>query len=282
MEGKEYNEEDEEKKNSDSSKKENVDDSESDDFGLPEVENADDAYSDSDSGSDDSYGYSSDESYDSNKDEYSYSSDSDYESDYSSDQDDSGYYSDQDPGEYASKDPGPEEQRNYYIHGLDDDDRGGGSSAGWIIGIIIFVIVAAGFVWWFFLREPEKPVVQTPKPQPKPKVEQPVDTMPKVEETPMIEDEKPASGTVPGQVTQLTQPTGRYYVIIASFIDDDLAMDYGDKLAKSGVGSMILNPKTDRGFYRLALADFVGLKDAALEAERLKSTYGEGVWVIKY
>jgi len=271
MEGKEYNEDDEKKKNSDSSENnESFDDSESDDFGLPEVENADDAYSDD----------SSEESYGSSQDDYSYSSDSDYESDYSSESDDSGHYSDQDSSDYDSSQDEAEQQRNYYIHGLDDDDRGGGSSAGWIIGIIIFVIIAAFAVWWFFLREPEKPVVVTPKPKPKAQVEQVVkDTIPK--EEPIIKDE-PVSKTVPGQVVQLSQPTGRYYVIIASFIDDDLAMDYGNKLAKQGVGSTILNPKTNKGFFRLAVADFVNLKDAALEAERLKSTYGQDVWVIKY
>jgi hypothetical protein len=70
--------------------------------------------------------------------------------------------------------------------------------------------------------------------------------------------------------------------VVASFVDDDLAMDYGKKLSKKGVGSTILAPRGDAKFYRFAVADFASLNDAALEAERMKSEYGEGVWVMRY
>ncbi len=273
MEGKEYRDEEEENKYSDSSdNNDSLDDQgASDDFGLPEVEDADSSFSG------DTTEDTFEDSYESGSDDYSYSSDSDY----NSGEDQPDYYAsdqDQDYDEYNQDEPAEatNDQKDYYIHGLDDEDKGGGS-AGWIIGIIIFIILLAVGYWWFFMREtPEPP---KPKPKPKPKVEV-VDTIPKVEE-PIIKDE-PVSNTIPGQVIQLSSPTGRYYVIVASFVDDDLALDYGNKLATTGVGSTILSPKTEKGFYRLALADFESLNEATLEAERLKSTYGSDVWVIRY
>lgn len=264
MEGKELHEDDDDKRKKDSSENnDSFEDNDSDDFGLPEIEDADSSYSDSDKEED---------SYDS--DDYSYSSSAD---DDTSDYEDQNYYaSDEEENEDYTNLEGSE-QKEYYVHGLNEEEKSG-SKAGIVILIILLVLAAAAAIYWFLIRTPE-PVIVEPKPQPK--VIQ-KDTIPEKEPEPIIQDKPEPSTTVPGEVTQLSQPTGRYYVIVASFIDDDLAMDYGKKLSKQGVGSTILTPKTEKGFYRLALADFASLKDATLKSEQLKSTYGSDVWVIKY
>lgn len=258
MEGKEHYEDDDDKRKSDSSDDSDYfEDKDSDEFGLPEMEDADHSYK-----------KESDDTFTSD-----YSSDSDYTTSSDTEVDESEYtYREED--EYEDT---PAEVKNYNVHGLDDDERSG-PGAGLIVFLIIILIGAIGFgVWYFMFRTPEPP---PPSP-----VTQPVEVAPDTvydepEPEPIIKDDP--SSVVAGTVTQLNSPTGRYYVVIASFVDDDLAMDYGNKLAKQGTGTTLLSPKKEKGFYRLAIADFQSLKDAALSAEEAKSTFGNDVWVIRY
>ncbi len=84
-----------------------------------------------------------------------------------------------------------------------------------------------------------------------------------------------------GEINIITEPTGRYYVVISSFVDEDLAMDYGKDLSELGIGSMILRPGQGK-FNRLALSDFGSWNEAQLEADNLKSEYSDALWVLKY
>lgn len=89
---------------------------------------------------------------------------------------------------------------------------------------------------------------------------------------------KPASGTI----DTLTGRTGRYYVVVASNIDDDLLMDYAKKLSASGVSSTLIPPHGRVKFYRLAIAEGGTFATAQSTADGLKSDYGDGLWVTKY
>jgi hypothetical protein len=88
------------------------------------------------------------------------------------------------------------------------------------------------------------------------------------------------SGT--GDVQLISERTNRYYVVISSSIDGDLANDYALKLAKNGVDSKILAPRGNVKFYRLSIADYEDLPQASVRADQLRAEYGEGVWVIRY
>ena len=85
-----------------------------------------------------------------------------------------------------------------------------------------------------------------------------------------------------GELVDITSPTGQYYVIIASAIDDDLLRDYAKKLVKEGYGCAILAPIGKTKFSRLAIAEFPSLNDASVRSEELKSEFGDKVWVKKY
>ncbi|MDN5203070.1 SPOR domain-containing protein [Fulvivirgaceae bacterium BMA10] len=89
-----------------------------------------------------------------------------------------------------------------------------------------------------------------------------------------------ASGV--GQITELTGRTGRTYVIVGSFLDVDLAKDYGNKLAKEGLNTTIIPPYNKRKFYRLAIADYGSISEAVSELDGLRATYGNQIWVLKY
>jgi len=85
-----------------------------------------------------------------------------------------------------------------------------------------------------------------------------------------------------GTITEISERTGRYYVVIGSFIDDDLAKDYGNKLAVEGLNTSLISPFGTVKFYRLALASHESFAEAQGNADELKATYGEALWVLKF
>lgn len=255
MEGKElYNEDDNNEEN-----KKITNEPDSEDFGLPEIDDD----SSKKEGVEDSTG-SSYPSYESSEEE---TPEPTYEDQFLQDVNESDSTSD------SSTEGGYQPSYTY-------DDEGGGNSALWIILVVVLLITAAVLVYWFVFRSEPEPIVEE-----KPAViEQPVvipeDTMPAEIIDEPVEDftNEPEAG----DIIELTEPTGNYYVVIASFIDDDLAMDYGKKLADEGQGSYILSPKGQKKFYRLAVAELSDINTATLRAEQLKSDYGDEVWVMKY
>lgn len=101
----------------------------------------------------------------------------------------------------------------------------------------------------------------------------------KRDEAAAAEVAKPAAGTV----ETLSSRTGRYYVVVASAVDDDLIMDYANKLSAKGTGSKIIPPFGKWKFYRLTIGgDFDTYALAQTSADSVKPEFGEGAWVIKY
>ncbi len=283
MEGNEPNKYEDDELNPDSGKKE---ESDSDSFGLPDFEAAaSESYEDSKKKEGDSYSF--DESYSSDSwgdekkdDDIAHQPDPAEEIDYGYNQ----------PAEELNvgisegyEDSGIKEEpykSTYY----EEDYKRTRSPIGWIL-LFIFVLIAVivAIFWW--LNRDEEPVVV--------KRQEPVITQPQIIETPPVEENKEDAAAneaknlaykpgSEGQVIEISEATNRYYVIVASAIDDDLLMDYAKKLAKQGKKPVILAPRGKTKFYRLAIADFQSLNDAALRAEELKADFGQDVWVKRY
>lgn len=90
---------------------------------------------------------------------------------------------------------------------------------------------------------------------------------------------KPAEGAIEA----LSGRTGRYYVVVASAIDDDLIMDYAKKLSAKGVSCKIIPPFGKTKFSRLAIDYKETYADAQSTADSMKGgDYGSDVWVVKY
>jgi hypothetical protein len=90
---------------------------------------------------------------------------------------------------------------------------------------------------------------------------------------------KPAIGVI----ESLAERTGKYYVVIASAIDDDLIMDYAQKLSKKGVSSKIIPPFRKTKFSRLAVDSKDTYAEAQAQADAMKGgDYGNEIWVVKY
>ena len=97
-------------------------------------------------------------------------------------------------------------------------------------------------------------------------------------------NEEAAASSIPeiGTITVLSSKTGRSYVVVGSFFDRDQAMDYGNKIAKKGVNSFVLEPVGKVKFYRLSVADFDTYSEASNNVGSFQGEYGDQIWVLKY
>ncbi|MDH5382415.1 MAG: SPOR domain-containing protein, partial [Cyclobacteriaceae bacterium] len=84
-----------------------------------------------------------------------------------------------------------------------------------------------------------------------------------------------------GSIDKIMARTGRYFVVVASDIDEDLAMDFAKSLSKNGVSSKILVAPERGKFHRVTIADFDTASDAQEHANSIKGTY-ESAWIVKY
>jgi hypothetical protein len=85
-----------------------------------------------------------------------------------------------------------------------------------------------------------------------------------------------------GTITSINTPQGCYYVVVGSFIDDDLASDYAYRLAQHGIGVMLIAPPQGQYFFRIAIEQESTFRNAYEKAEVLKDVYGTDIWVMKY
>lgn len=99
----------------------------------------------------------------------------------------------------------------------------------------------------------------------------------KLDEIAALEAKKAA-----GFVETLEAPTGRFYVIVSSSFDGDLAMDYASKLAKEGNNVSIIPPKGSNKFFHRVSVGGYDTWDQAVNATSTFSSFANEVWVLKY
>ncbi len=146
-----------------------------------------------------------------------------------------------------------------------------------VLFIVLLVAVGAGSYFLFF-HEAEEPVTAEYVPYEEPVVvEEPIV---EYSEEPVVEYTDPTP--VVGTYENISQRTGRSYIVIGSFIDEDLALDEAKALANKGISSKLIRPYNKVRYYRLAVEDHGSFSEAANNLENLKSTYGENIWVLKY
>ena len=80
----------------------------------------------------------------------------------------------------------------------------------------------------------------------------------------------------------ITEPTGRYYIVIESFVDSDLAADLGKDLVIKGYSSVLLSPKGKKKYHRLTMGDYASFFEGQEAANKLKAEFGDDLWVLKY
>ncbi|MEO9967800.1 MAG: SPOR domain-containing protein [Reichenbachiella sp.] len=179
------------------------------------------------------------------------------------------------------------------------EESSGGFAKVIIIGVLIITIIGGVFYYFSTSNGEEKVIAkkETPKKRTKkPPTEQPKSTTPaKTEETkpapaPVKKEVKPVevkpepkvATANPGEIIRVKERTSRSYVIIGSFIDEDLAMDYATVLSSQGNGVKIIHPYGKSKRYRVSIADYASYGDAASQLGNFKGQYGNEVWALQY
>ena len=153
------------------------------------------------------------------------------------------------------------------------------SRSSWPIWVGLVVLLAiAGFSLYYFVFKTEEPVVapvvavQQPAPAAEPEA---------IEEEP-VQPEWVPEAPKEGSVSTISTKTGRYYVIVGSFIDGDMASDYAKKLAAQGKQVTLIEPVGGKKFYRLGVHEAASFAEASEELDNLKSTFGQEIWIVRY
>ena len=85
-----------------------------------------------------------------------------------------------------------------------------------------------------------------------------------------------------GVISEISQPLNKYYLIVASFLDNDLAFDYAEKLILSGSNVTIIPPFSTSKFTRVALLEHETLDKVKIGLDKYKDEFDEQLWVLKY
>jgi len=183
-----------------------------------------------------------------------------------------------------------EEPTRQEEHFYNADDEETSSAAPKVIGIIVVILLAAGAAWYFLKYRPVKLAEEKASQEEaarlanaeKLKNEQRLADLKRAEDEKRRADSLANAIPAEGTIETLTERTRRYYVVVASAIDDDLIMDYAKNLSKKGVSSKIIPPFGKVKFFRIAVAEGETYADAQATADGLKAQYGDGAWVVKY
>ena len=114
-------------------------------------------------------------------------------------------------------------------------------------------------------------------PEPEPVVEEVIESE-VVIDMPNLEPALKSTGAIP----ELTQPMNKYFLIVASFLDKDLAIDYSNELTLSGSKVIIIPPFSKSRFTRVALGEYETLETASVGINNYKDEFNEQLWVLKY
>ncbi len=160
-----------------------------------------------------------------------------------------------------------------------------------ILGISVVVLLAAVAVWFFAFYQPKVKAEEEKARQAqefqlqeaRKKQEEADAERLRLEAEQRATDSLAVAKPSEGAIETLTERSGRYYVVVASAIDDDLIMDYAKDLSKKGVNSKIIPPFGKTKFYRIAIDVADTYADAQTNADSKKGgDYGSDVWVVKY
>ena len=86
----------------------------------------------------------------------------------------------------------------------------------------------------------------------------------------------------PGTVNSLSARTGNFYIIVGSFLDEDMAMDFATKLSNAGKSPSIIPPFGNAITHRVAISGYGTLSEAQNSIDGLKPEYGQDIWILRY
>ena len=85
-----------------------------------------------------------------------------------------------------------------------------------------------------------------------------------------------------GAISVVNQPPKKYFLVVASFLDNDLANDYADQLIQSESNVFIIPPTSNSKFTRVALGKYETLGEVIDGINAYNDEFGEQIWALKY
>lgn len=85
-----------------------------------------------------------------------------------------------------------------------------------------------------------------------------------------------------GVVETVDSPSGNYYIIVSSSIDDDLALDYAKRLTREGKDVKVVKHDFDGiSYYGVAVGEYASWEEATSATSSFEGSY-DRVWVLKF
>ena len=184
-------------------------------------------------------------------------------------------------------------ERKEYVPGSYTPPEEESSNVGKVVFIILLLVLAALAGWYFFVYKPDQDAKKAQIEQQRKEDAERKESARKLAEEKRKQEEadrlareqaeaEAEAAPKEGSVETMSGRTGRYYAVVASAIDGDLALDYANKLAKDGNEVKIIPPFGNAKFYRVSVDSGDTWAEADNKARELKGQYGDDVWVIKY
>lgn len=159
-----------------------------------------------------------------------------------------------------------------------------------VLGILIIVLLAVGAAWYFVVYKPkadkEKKELADRAAIRSKHIADSTSTANAAAQAKLDAEKRKADSLANvskvGVFEVLTARTGRYYVVVASAVDDDLLVDHAKKLIEKGVSTKLVPPFRKYKFYRLTIADADTFAAAQQLADSKKAEYTDALWVLKY
>ena len=166
------------------------------------------------------------------------------------------------------------------------------SNAPRIIAALVITVLLSGAIWYFAFYRPQKAAeekAQQEQLEAQRRAQQLAAEKKKQEEERLVAEaaanedaDADEQASQMAEFSTISEPTGRYYIVVASFVDVDMARDLGEKMKGNGVSTALLAPKGNRKFNRLTMGDFGSFMEAQEAANKLKGEFGNELWVLKY
>jgi len=175
------------------------------------------------------------------------------------------------------------ENKEVPVYEEDEEDSKSGAVIVILVGIVVVIggFLAYKYVWVPKKEKAKQELLAKEKIEADKKAEE--ERQAKLAEEERLKREAEANAKpVDGTIETLASRTGRYYVVVSSSVDGDLAMDRAKKLSTTGKSTKIIPPFGKWKYYRLCIADFDTFANAQSSADASKAEYGDALWVMKY
>lgn len=98
----------------------------------------------------------------------------------------------------------------------------------------------------------------------------------------VTEESPPVSAQVAADLVTLNESRNNFYIIVASFNSEEMAVKHSSTLPQNEETSIIIPPFEQDGKYRVAIAGYETMAEAQANIPNYKAAYGNDIWPLRY